>query len=279
MEETKRFDRNGAALAYSDGGSGPLVVCVPGIGDLRQEYRFLVPQLVEAGFRVVAMDLRGHGESSTGWSDHSPEAIGGDVLALIRETGSREAVLVGTSMAAGAAVWAAAEDPDAVSGLVLIGPFVRDVGPAWRQLLLRAGFRALSARPWGVGAWIRFWASLFATRKPADFEAYSARLRANLREPGRLAAMRAMMLGPSRRAIENRLAAVRAPALVVMGTRDSDFPQPAVEAELIARRLHGRVAMVEGAGHYPHVEFPAEAGRVIVDFIRHAHGRKASGAA
>jgi pimeloyl-ACP methyl ester carboxylesterase len=279
MEQIKHFERDGGTLAYSDAGSGPLVVCVPGIGDLRQEYRFLTPQLLEAGFRVVAMDLRGHGQSSTGWGDHSPEAIGGDVLALIRDTGSRQAVLVGTSMAAGAAVWAAAEEPNAVAGLVLIGPFVRDVGPAWRQLLLRVGFRALSARPWGAGAWMRFWASLYPTRKPADFESYSARLRANLAEPGRLEAMRAMMLGPSRSGIERRLAAVRAPALVVMGTRDSDFPEPRAEAELIAGRLHGRTAMVEGAGHYPHVEFASEAGRVIVDFVRRAYAGEASGAA
>ena len=37
--------------------------------------------------------------------------------------------------------------------------------------------------------------------------------------------------------------------------------------------------MIEGAGHYPQVEFPAETGRVIVDFVRQAFGRVASGAA
>ena len=64
---TNWLEREEGRLAYSDEGDGPLVVCVPGLGDMRQEYRFLAPGLVEAGFRVVALDLRGHGESSTGW--------------------------------------------------------------------------------------------------------------------------------------------------------------------------------------------------------------------
>ena len=49
-------------------GLGPLIVCVPGMGDLRATYRFLAPQLVAAGFRVATVDLRGHGDSTTGFS-------------------------------------------------------------------------------------------------------------------------------------------------------------------------------------------------------------------
>ncbi len=46
----------------SGGGRG-LVVTIPGMGDLRSTYRFLVPALVDAGIRVAATDLRGHGDS------------------------------------------------------------------------------------------------------------------------------------------------------------------------------------------------------------------------
>jgi pimeloyl-ACP methyl ester carboxylesterase len=63
---------------------------------------------------------------------------------------------------------------------------------------------------------------------------------------------------------EARLAAVRAPVLVVMGTRDPDFADPAAEARLVAERLRGEVVLVDGAGHYPHVEQPATvAGRIL----------------
>ena len=47
-------------IAYDRTGEGPLVVLVPGMGDLRSTYRFLVPVLVAAGFSVVSVDLRGH---------------------------------------------------------------------------------------------------------------------------------------------------------------------------------------------------------------------------
>ena len=122
-------------IAYDDMGAGPLVICIPSMGDLRTEYRFLAPQLVAAGHRVLTMDVRGHGESSTGWPDYTVGAIGSDIVALIRSLAAGPATIVGASMAAGAAVWAAAEAPELVSRLVLIGPFVRGE-TGWANRLL-----------------------------------------------------------------------------------------------------------------------------------------------
>lgn len=249
---------------------------MPGLGDLREEYRFLAPSLVDAGFRVVTLDLRGHGESTTGWHDHSAEAIGSDVLALIRALDAGPAIVIGTSMAAGAAVWAAVEEPELVAGVVLIGPFVRDIGSPGLQRLLQVVFRVMLARPWGVSVWMRYWASLFPTRKPPDFDSYAARLRANLSEPARFAALRTMMFGPSRHPIETRLDKVEQPALVVMGTKDRDFKNPVAEAELVAARVRGKIELVEDAGHYPHVEDPEQAGNAIVDFVRSTRDGKAN---
>jgi pimeloyl-ACP methyl ester carboxylesterase len=274
---TEYLERDGGRLAFDTRGSGPLVVCVPGIGDLRQEYRFLAPRLADEGFRVATLDLRGHGESSTGWHDLSAEAVGGDTLALVRHLDGEGALVVGTSMAAGAAVWAAAEDPQSVGGIALVGPFVRDVGSPAQQRLYRALFRVLLARPWGLSAWMRYWTSLFPSRRPEDFDVYAQALRRNLGEEGRFAAVQGMMLGPSRREIEARLARVDVPALVVMGTDDRDFKDPAAEARLVADRLDGDVALVAGAGHYPHVEFPEETGERILAFVRslgEARGRR-----
>ncbi len=75
---------------------------VPGLGDLRQEYRFLAPRLLAAGYRVVTMDLRGHGGSSTGWPDYSPAAIGSDIVALLEKLDASDAILVGNSLGGGA---------------------------------------------------------------------------------------------------------------------------------------------------------------------------------
>jgi pimeloyl-ACP methyl ester carboxylesterase len=79
------------------------------------------------------------------------------------------------------------------------------------------------------------------------------------------------MLRAPKTAVEHRLDEVRVPALVVMGTKDPDFKGlaggPEGEARLIAERLSGTVLMVDGAGHYPHVEMPDQVGPAIVGFL------------
>jgi pimeloyl-ACP methyl ester carboxylesterase len=109
---------------------------------------------------------------------------------------------------------------------------------------------------------------LFPSRKPADFDAYRAHLKKNLSEPGRLEALKAMLNRPDADAVGPRLSGVRAPSLVVMGTRDPDFKDPKGEAEWIADQLHGSMVMVDGAGHYPHAEMPERVGPEIVRFLQ-----------
>lgn len=275
---TEWLVRPDGAIAYDEQGSGPLVICVPGMGDVRAEYRFLAPQLAGAGYRVVTMDLRGHGQSTVGWPDYSKPAIASDILALARQLDAGPAHIIGTSYAAGSAVLAAAAAPDLVSGVVLIGPFVRDHGSALSNRLTQLLYAALFADPWGTAAWTGYFPRLFPTRKPDDFAGYVQALRANLGERGRMAAFRAMMRASSA-ASAAALAQVRAPTLVVMGSRDSDFKAPQDEAAWIADRTGGRYQMVAGAGHYPHVEMPDETGPAIAGFLRAirqeaaAHGR------
>jgi pimeloyl-ACP methyl ester carboxylesterase len=250
-------------IAYEESGSGPLVVCVPGMGDLRGEYRYLAPQMVAAGYRVVSMDVRGHGETSPSWPDYSVGAVGSDVLALIRSLDAGPAIVVGTSMAAGAAVWAAVEAPEWVAGLVLISPAVHGDLSTLNKLL----YGSLFMRPWGPSVWLSYFSSLFPTNPPADYPQYSARLRANLREAGRMRALQHMILA-SKAASEERLSQVSVPALVIMGGKDRDFKDPEAEARWVAQRVHARYEMVPESGHYPHVEFPELAAPLVLAFLQ-----------
>ena len=98
---TEFLDIEGGRIGYDVTGQGPLIVLSPGIGDLRQAYRFLAPQLAQAGYRVAAADLRGHGDSSLGsWTSISRTDVAGDLLALIRHLGA-PGVIVGQSRRAG----------------------------------------------------------------------------------------------------------------------------------------------------------------------------------
>jgi pimeloyl-ACP methyl ester carboxylesterase len=262
----------GGQIAYDDsGGAGPLVICVPGLGDMRQQYRFLGPRLVGAGFRVVTMDLPGHGESSVDWPDYSPAIVGADIVAMVRHLGAGKAFIVGNSMAGGSAVWAAAEIPDRIVGIVLIDPFMRVI-PTSSFLL--AFLKVAMMRPWGPSFWSMYYGSLYKSAPPADLDSYRSALTANLKQPGRIEATKALIFA-SQAPCEARIPNVHAPALVVMGTRDSDFTDPAAEADWAASHLHGKKLMVDGAGHYPHAEYPDVVAPAIIDFVRDAQDAEA----
>ena len=69
MTTTRTLQIDGGTIAYDVSGTAdphrPLVICVPGMGELRSSFRHTVTALVGAGYRVATFDLRGHGHSST----------------------------------------------------------------------------------------------------------------------------------------------------------------------------------------------------------------------
>jgi len=274
---TEFLDVNGGRIAYDVTGSGPLVVLSHGIGDRRQAYRFLVPELAQAGYRVANADLRGHGESSMGWASITRTDIAGDLLALIGHLGG-PAVIVGHSISGGAATIAAAKQPELVSGIVEINPFTRtqrlNLGGFLRIRRYRRGLSLLTGTQLlrSLGLWMRYLDVAYPT-KPADYGDYMAVLAAKLREPGRMAEF--MKTGKSTPADAGaQLPNVRRPALVIMGTLDPDFAQPRAEGDAIVAAMPaglGTVAMVDGAGHYPHAQSPGEVAALVIPFLKE-HG-------
>ena len=244
---TQYLDRPEGRIAYDVAGEGPLVVLVPGMGDLRRTYRFLAPALRASGYRVATTDLRGHGDSDPTFTVYGDEVSAGDIGALIDALGE-PAVVVGNSLAAGAATILAAERPDAVRGLVLIGPFVRNPDV---NAVLMALMRVAMAPAWAATSWKLYLPSLYAGRRPDDFDRYRAEVVASLRRPGYAKAFSETTRQTDHSPAEARLGEVRAPVLVVMGEKDPDFADPAAEAAWIGETLHGEVVMVPDAGHYP----------------------------
>ncbi|WP_026552105.1 alpha/beta hydrolase [Arthrobacter sp. H20] len=249
-------------VAYDLQGSGPLILLVPGMGDLRSTYRFLTPALVAAGYTVATTDLRGHGGSTTSFSGYGDEETARDLAALLQELGE-PAVIVGNSMAAGAAVIVAADHPGLVSGLVLIGPFVRE--PA-ASAAARLFFRILMAPQWAAASWKACLPKLYAGRKPEDFAAYRNELIASMKRPGYA---RAFSLTTRTDHVQagNSLAAASTPTLVIMGEQDPDFGDPRAEAEWVSAALCGSVTMVPDAGHYPHSQHPELTSSAILTFL------------
>lgn len=265
---TLYLDRPEGRLAYDVQGEGPLVVCMPGMADVRSVYRFLAPALARAGYRVATIDLRGHGESDTSFTSYDDVAAASDLAALIRHLDAGPAVLVGNSMGAGAAVLVAADDPEPVSAIVMLGPFVRDHPTSWFQRVMTS---LMLRRPWGVAATGAFYTSLNAGTRPDDLRGHVDRIRTSLRRPGAWPAFVATTT-TSHAPVTPRLAEVGVPTLVVMGEKDPDFRDPADEASYIAGALGGpgEVLMVPGAGHYPQAQRPDVVVPAVTSFLAQA---------
>lgn len=273
---TEFFDIPGGRIAFEVAGEGPLIVLSHGLGDRRQAYRFVVPELVRAGFRVAAADMRGHGESSLGaWQSISRTDVAGDLAALIRHLGGGPAVVVGHSLSGGAATIAAATTPDLVNGVVEIGPFTRKVEYSLGGLVRIKRYRqgtVLMGRVvalHSLGAWMHY-LDVAYPEKPADYTAYMTALRAKLSEPGRKAEfLKTLKTTPADAAAQ--LAHVCCPALIIMGDEDPDFADPRAEADAIVAALPagvGAAEMIKGAGHYPHAQCPGQVAGLITSFLR-----------
>ncbi len=271
---TEYLTVDGGTLAYEvTGASGPLVVLAHGMGDSREAYRFVAPALVASGYRVATVDLRGCGESSVEWPSYSRTDIAGDLLALVEHLGS-PAVLVGHSIAGGAATIAAAKAPALVTAVVELAPFTRKQQLALGDLRV-PGFRRGMLRLLGtavlgsVGQWRRYLELAYPGPKPADWDARLGQIEAMLREPGRMKAMQAMgRSAPVDAGAE--LGNVHCPVLIVEGSLDPDWASPQAEGEAIVAALPaglGRLEMIPGAGHYPHVQFPSQVVTQMLSFL------------
>lgn len=254
------------ALAYDDtGGDGPLAVLLPGAGDLRNGYRDLVSRLAGEGWRVVTADLPGHGDSPT-QPTYGVAETATALVDLLDTLDAGPAVVVGNSFAPPAAVWAATEHPERIRALVAISPHM-EADESLTATLQRWAMLGLLRGPLAAPLWARLYRSWYKSVIPQGLDAHVEKLRSMMSDPAQRRAARET-LAAHREGMGERLDRLSLPVLVVFGTSDDHFADPAAEAQLLAGRLGGEVVMVEGAGHYPQIERPDVVGDAIVTFLR-----------
>jgi pimeloyl-ACP methyl ester carboxylesterase len=128
MPSSRTISANGIDLFVVEQGQGPLVVLCHGWPELSYSWRHQIPAIAEAGFHVVAPDMRGFGRTS------APAEIGaytifdnvGDMVALVEALGEKQAVIIGHDWGAPVAWHAAMFRPDIftkVAGLSVPPPF------------------------------------------------------------------------------------------------------------------------------------------------------------
>lgn len=258
------FETDGGKLAVEIEGDGPLIICAPGLGDHRDVYTPLSQRLVSEGYKVARIDNRGHGDSSTTFNSYGDLATAEDFLFLASKLGGGKRVAIaGSSFAAGSATIAAAKNPDAFAGIILLGPFLRNAN-AFAPWITPVLFW----RPWGPAVWKMYaktlWPGLGA--KAAERAAGS---HAKITRPGYYAAFQKTVGGLDHSVVEPYHSKVgKTPALVVMGDKDVDFSKPREEAEWIASLFEDhKVQVLEGVGHAPMFERPEEVGGSVSEFV------------
>jgi pimeloyl-ACP methyl ester carboxylesterase len=277
---------NGLDFAYLSAGSGPLALCLHGFPDSAMGWRHLLPMLADAGFRAVAPWMRGYAPTAVpADARYQSGALAADACALHEALGGDgDAVIVGHDWGAVATYGAVAHQPDRWKRVVTMA--VPPMGA------MGAGFLSIDQlkRSWYMFFFqvpladvvvpandLEFVDRLWADWSPGfDASDETPHVKDSLRDPANLAAAlgyyRAMFGAvPNDGSFAAEDAAVSLPTprptLYLHGTDDG-----CVGAEIAGNARSfladgSEVEVVDGAGHFLHIERPDEVNRRVVAFL------------
>jgi 3-oxoadipate enol-lactonase len=251
-----------APLHYTvRGRAGPHVVLLHGLGSRGADW----PQqqtALETHYRVVAIDLPGHGHSLLPPGPLTVDGMAHDVAEVMAGLDTGPAHVLGLSLGACVALRLALAAPGRVRSLTLVNPFARLqlAGPgdlprlALRILLLGTGpMRVMAAH---VARRLFPW-----PEQRALYEAAVASLAATPRR-AYFAAMRALAGFDAR----GQVTAIRQPTLIVAGDRDTSVPL-AAKVALAAAIPRARLLVVPASGHATPHDQPAVFNRALLEFL------------
>ncbi|MTV25661.1 alpha/beta hydrolase [Nitriliruptoraceae bacterium ZYF776] len=242
-------------------------------------WRHVAPALVDAGYRVVAPDLKGFGRSDGPRRGYDPETLADEVAQLIRGLHVRKAVLVGHDWGGAIALATAFRHPGLVRALVVAAaPFRQlDLRASWHIPLLNlpvvpeVAFR-LAARPL-VAATLRHAARVHTPFDDEVVDAYAAAISATpsawLRYYRTLS--RRAVVDLAVRRVRSRVGfladpegphRLRVPTTVVWG--EDDPATPFHLAPRVAHDLGAQLVALPGVGHFVHEEDPEGVVRAIL---------------
>jgi pimeloyl-ACP methyl ester carboxylesterase len=157
---------------------------------------------------------------------------------------------------------------------VELAPFTRkqslDLVGVLKHRRVRSGMTQLTKvmMTGSLKAWMSY-LDIAIPAKPADWDAERTRIRTALSDPDRMEVLHAMTKTSPADAGAH-LAGVRCPALIIEGSADPDWVDPRAEGLRIVADLPegiGEVAVIDGAGHYPHTETPAAVLELVLPFL------------
>jgi pimeloyl-ACP methyl ester carboxylesterase len=282
---------NGIRLHVAECGDGPLVVLLHGFPEFWYAWRHQLVGLAERGYRAVAIDLRGYGDSDKPPRGYDLWTLAGDVAGLVPALGEDRAAVVGHGWGGVVGWTVAALHPRRVNALVAVAAphplairrtVVREPRGQGRALVAVAGFqlprwpeRALCLDDGaGVEQLMRAWAGA-GWVGTADFAGAMAKYRAAARIAGVAFcsmeyyrwAVRSQLRAEGRRFAVAVARHVEVPVLGLHGADDPWLlPRTAAASTPWAGDRH-TLEVLPGTGHFPHEERPTVVTARIADFL------------
>ncbi len=277
---TCRVEANGLSFTVDEAGEGDAIaLCLHGFPESRFSWRHQMPALVEAGWKAVAPDLRGYGDSDRplGRAAYHLDHLVADAAALFDVYGARQRLLVGHDWGAMIAWTFALRQARPLDGLIVMNVphpaiFKQVLQRSWaqrRRSWYMAAFQLpwlpeavlTAGRAWGVGQAIRGMAVDKTAFPPQVLDVY----RANGLKPGAMTAMvnyyRANMAG-----LGAETALIQTPTLMIWGEQDTalgleltDGYGPLV-ADFTLERL-------PGVSHWVQQEAPTEVNARLLSWL------------
>jgi len=273
-------------LHYVEAGEGPLVVLLHGFPEFWFSWRFQIPALAAAGFRVVAPDMRGYNLSSrpSDVAAYDTDRLAADVRDLVPELGAERALLAGHDWGAAVAWVTAMNHPEVVERLAILNvPHPRRMLQGLRRprQLARSWYVFSFQLPWlpERAARLRRW-WVFRTAfedaragafTPEDIDRYVEAWS----QPGAPAAMLNYYRAAARQSpgrAETRIRSVHAPTLVIWGERDRYLEADLAEPERADVPNLERVVRLPEASHWVHQDEPARVSQLLIDFFADSRG-------
>jgi pimeloyl-ACP methyl ester carboxylesterase len=255
----------GITLAYDSVGSGrDVALLIHGHPFNRSMWTPQVPVAVQHGWRVLAPDLRGYGDSAVVAGKVTLDVFAEDLVALLDYLDVRRAVVIGLSMGGQIAMELARTHPSRLAGVLLAATFPRPDTDAIRQERLRTADRIESE---GMDAYAsellpRLVASSTLATRPEVCEHVRAMMVSS--DPrGAAAALRGRAERP---AYQETLARLKVPALVVVGDEDA-YTTAADVAEMASLLKAAQIVRMPGVGHLPNLEASGEFNAAFARFL------------
>lgn len=254
---------NDIALAYTDEGQGTPLVFLHGHAYDRSMWDGQVSTFTEQGWRVVAPDLRGFGESEVTPGIVYTEEFVADVIALLDELQIQRAVLLGFSMAGQVAMQLAESHPERVGALIINDtvPQAEDVAGRRRRHVAADGIVRDGMDSYGEAVLAKMMWDENVERLPEVAETVLEMIQAAPLE-GATAAMRGRA---ERNDFVETLRAFDKPALVIAGDHDA-FDGGAAQ-RMTGLLPHGELAVIGNSGHTPNMENPTEFDAAVGAFL------------